>query len=1186
MVTVYNTGWLSPGSGTSVSAGTGTRWWDYPSRITTDQGNCTYANSATSDPAKSGGVTQYLRASNYGANVPTGATIVGLEVRIRRNYSGTATGPRDHLLRVFNGSSLVGDNKASSSNWNSGCTLVSYGSASDGWGASLTPSMVNNTNFGVYFQAKNYSSAYVFTLYVDVIQIRVSYTTVQTYTSTHNCSALATCGVSTQFIPGNGVYVQVPSALVNINQCGKGYNLLDNETSLTLNISKFAAAEATPHIVDSPDGSGEQVLEIKPTAGGNVWSMGILNPANLVTSYGITGGDVYTFSSEIFIPTAHGLNSDWNEGLRLGCRYIIGANPQQFAYGNKATKLGEWEEVYHTFYVPAGATTVQPRLCNGFTDPSKSVYFRRLKIQSRNLCTPNQATGTDTLQNTTGFGVNDATMSSSAEWSSEGTRSLKITTSGPNGRGGPRIPRGSIEKNVEYNWSMDFKGEAGKTYRVQMYHASSPWTLLREYSSFVATGDAQTLSGVVTFDDTLISGNDILLYVRQTVGDAGVFYLDKLMFLNPIMSFAPNSFKVTGGALTNSPSAEVLIGSENPTVEAYDAFIGPLMLNIVTLVDGLKATIKDGIISSNYRGSGFIGKKNEPAESRSLKFYVPSSMDLSMMGLSEIDEFVPLDASMLVEKNSALVPKGYAFISSVGCEYVNPSITEVTLEPTFLTRNTDPLFTFDYTKGVFDGTQLITDYKAVNLNFSVSMGDWSTYSSDFNPYYSSGLTSPNLSVSGGKLVASGNVDTAGNYGYLTSSHEDRFTPPLFVEADMYRDATKPATNAVGTGFVIGNKDFGVTVDSGDVEGMDQIRCRLVHDSSKTSLVVDLYESGSYTTLHSSNLGASVVNCKVKAFVDKEMNLTVWYNTGGNDVQVLNNVQTRMGSLEDLYVGLYSDSTLDVSYTRGFNDFSLWYFSYDEISTGAKHNVICAPITSNISPSPTFYRESRYGAVPCYVNPSGRAIEFNIPAAKFYDGAVKVYDDHRLVLSKDYVFSDTLTLKNGVTKLVVDKNDSTISLFGYYGGWQLINTFSVGDIREMKVSKLSSDETTVKINNTYWNLKRGKPSLLISHPTTDITYVAKQRYYHDDGYGSAKEETIIGSNKDVRMLDVFYCNVYNLTEEYRLQILKTKKQTIKNDKIPADNVTGLGWYFKNSTGYEHNAYRAKEWMYQPDTKILP
>lgn len=1185
MVTVYNTGWLSPGSGTSVSAGTGTSWWDYPSRITTDQGNCTYANSATSDPAKSGGVTQYLRASNYGANVPTGATIVGLEVRIRRNYSGTATGPRDHLLRVFNGSSLVGDNKASSSNWNSGCTLVSYGSGSDGWGASLTPSIVNNSNFGVYFQAKNYSSAYVFTLYVDVIQIRVSYTTVQTYTSTHNCSALATCGISTQFIPGNGVYIQVPSALVNINQCGTGYNLLDNETSLTLLKTKFVADASTVDIVNNPDGSGDQVLEIVSN-GTNNYSQAYINTnTQTATPFNEVAGMVVTLSAEIYVPTSTGLDGPGANCGRVSIRHRLN-DTNIVTLGAKATKLDEWERISVTLTIPSGFQGINYRLGNGWDVLGKKVYFRRLKIQSRNILTSNQATGTDTLQNTTGFGVNDATISSSAEWSSEGTRSLKITTSGPNGRGGPRIPHGSIEKNVEYNWSMDFKGEAGKTYRVQMYHASSPWTLLREYSSFVATGNAETLSGVVTFDDNLLSNNDVLLYVRQTAGDAGACYLDKMMFLTPIMGFASNSFKVTGGALTNSPSAEVLIGSENPTVEAYDAFIGPLMLNIVTLVDGLKATIKDGIISSNYRGSGFIGKKNEPAESRSLKFYVPSSMDLSMMGLSEMDEFVPLDASMLVEKNSALVPKGYAFISSVGCEYVNPSITEVTLEPTFLTRNTDPLFTFDYTKGVFDGTQLITDYKAVNLNFSVSMGDWSTYSSDFNPYYSSGLTSPNLSVSGGKLVASGNVDTAGNYGYLTSSHEDRFTPPLFVEADMYRDVTKPDTNTVGTGFVIGNKDFGVTVDSGDVEGMDQIRCRLVHDSSKTSLVVDLYESGSYTTLHSSNLGASVVNCKVKAFVDKEMNLTVWYNTGGNDVQVLNNVQTRMGSLEDLYVGLYSDSTLDVSYTRGFNDFSLWYFSYDEISTGAKHNVICAPITSNISPSPTFYRESRYGAVPCYVNPSGRAIEFNIPAAKFYDGAVKVYDDHRLVLSKDYVFSDTLTLKNGVTKLVVDKNDSTISLFGYYGGWQLINTFSVGDIREMKVSKLSSDETTVKINNTYWNLKRGKPSLLISHPTTDITYVAKQRYYHDDGYGSAKEETIIGSNKDVRMLDVFYCNVYNLTEEYRLQILKTKKQTIKNDKIPADNVTGLGWYFKNSTGYEHNAYRAKEWMYQPDTKILP
>lgn len=69
--------------------------------------------------------------------------------------TGTAT--KDNSVRLVVGGSVTGDDKASGSFWpgSDPDSYVSYGSSSDDWSASLTPTNVNASDFGVAVSCKS-----------------------------------------------------------------------------------------------------------------------------------------------------------------------------------------------------------------------------------------------------------------------------------------------------------------------------------------------------------------------------------------------------------------------------------------------------------------------------------------------------------------------------------------------------------------------------------------------------------------------------------------------------------------------------------------------------------------------------------------------------------------------------------------------------------------------------------------------------------------------------------------------------------------------------------------------------------------------------------------------------------------------------------------------------------------------
>jgi len=163
-----DTGATYPGLG-STEDRDGKVAWVIPTNIQAE------ANCASCMVAVAGAdYSDWLRASHFGFAVPSGAIIDGIKVEI--NHEGSSANKiKDSSLRLVNASGVnEWDDKASASYWPTDPTTATYGGASDLWGATLTPAIVNNDNFGVRLSA--YSNTDFANAYVYWVKITIYYT--------------------------------------------------------------------------------------------------------------------------------------------------------------------------------------------------------------------------------------------------------------------------------------------------------------------------------------------------------------------------------------------------------------------------------------------------------------------------------------------------------------------------------------------------------------------------------------------------------------------------------------------------------------------------------------------------------------------------------------------------------------------------------------------------------------------------------------------------------------------------------------------------------------------------------------------------------------------------------------------------------------------------------------------------
>lgn len=130
-------------------------WSPTTSGIQAEDGSYT----TSEPPSTAGEATSALSlvGSIYGHAVPESATILGVEVQVKRKSKNTNNDIEDFRVQLIRASTPVGNNKAinnGTDKWPTVATVKSYGGKEDLWGTTLTPAQVNAAGanvFGVRF---------------------------------------------------------------------------------------------------------------------------------------------------------------------------------------------------------------------------------------------------------------------------------------------------------------------------------------------------------------------------------------------------------------------------------------------------------------------------------------------------------------------------------------------------------------------------------------------------------------------------------------------------------------------------------------------------------------------------------------------------------------------------------------------------------------------------------------------------------------------------------------------------------------------------------------------------------------------------------------------------------------------------------------------------------------------------
>lgn len=159
---------------TDATAPSGVTVWSNPTNVfASDDARATAALTVAT-----GGHTNFLKATNFGFAVPSGATINGIVVRVEHSATGgigANTAGDVYVYIVKGGSIMTTVNKAIGVYWPTSDTVATYGSSTDLWGQTWTVADINASNFG-FAQTASMGSSNDTTARIDAITITVYYT--------------------------------------------------------------------------------------------------------------------------------------------------------------------------------------------------------------------------------------------------------------------------------------------------------------------------------------------------------------------------------------------------------------------------------------------------------------------------------------------------------------------------------------------------------------------------------------------------------------------------------------------------------------------------------------------------------------------------------------------------------------------------------------------------------------------------------------------------------------------------------------------------------------------------------------------------------------------------------------------------------------------------------------------------
>lgn len=122
----------------------------YGNNTWSNPGNAAASDDTRADAATFMDSTEYLKATNFGFSIPSGATVDGIEVFIERRDINNPGGSMDDRVRIVKGGTVGSTDKADgATEWPTTDGTATYGSSSDKWGETWTRTDINATDFGM-----------------------------------------------------------------------------------------------------------------------------------------------------------------------------------------------------------------------------------------------------------------------------------------------------------------------------------------------------------------------------------------------------------------------------------------------------------------------------------------------------------------------------------------------------------------------------------------------------------------------------------------------------------------------------------------------------------------------------------------------------------------------------------------------------------------------------------------------------------------------------------------------------------------------------------------------------------------------------------------------------------------------------------------------------------------------------
>ncbi|MEN2489095.1 HYR domain-containing protein, partial [Flavobacterium sp. B11] len=295
---------------TGVNAGSGIDWTNPGNIISNNSVNATVTVNSGGDTTVA---TKYLQGTNFKFDIPSNATITGIQVGINSFSSvgnSSSVYVKDNVVSLVKGGVITDVNKSKTANWNTSATaLTNYGGTADLWGTSWTPADIIASNFGVVLSANiTRTKGNDITASVDYIQITVTYTIggIEWYTtatggtsiytgSSFNPVGVTDSGLTNTATAGSKTYYAACSGNSN---CRAAVNFVIN--------AKPTITGSTPA---SRCGTGEVTLGATASAGTINWYAASTGGSSLGTGESFTTPSLSTSTSYYVEATENGCST-------------------------------------------------------------------------------------------------------------------------------------------------------------------------------------------------------------------------------------------------------------------------------------------------------------------------------------------------------------------------------------------------------------------------------------------------------------------------------------------------------------------------------------------------------------------------------------------------------------------------------------------------------------------------------------------------------------------------------------------------------------------------------------------------------------------------------------------------------------------------------------------------------------